>query len=465
METKVRSALNLNENLQSELDKVRNEQATNERELRSQIDTMASRAQGETEWRSRYEGLDRSHQDLRSELSRQEKLTNEVRQEASGFISQMKSFSERTTQSVEREEKLVVQVQKLESELNEWKNRYARVKTQARSARSLSTGVPIHSADARTMTKDLSFLTPEGLIKDIHVTRFQIAIDELLQSARSAESIAVLPHIKTVVIAIKNITMDVGDTQTSQDEATQQKQKLKLRVSATANNLITAAKNFAMSNGLSPVSLLDAAASHLSASIIELVRTVKMHPSSIADLDDDANSDIVDSPADYYGLMNGRTSTGGDSTYSIESKPQLTSRAFSGSRKPVVNGVPNGAPQKKASVSSITRDIKIEELKVGSSRVLSVRLNWDANTALTRTSWIPAQIAYEQHFKHSSPLSAHLANLQISLTPLPPSPLLPARSSIKPLVLFLRTQNLAASPTRLRNLLRSSKRRGERVSR
>ena len=324
---------------------------------------MASSVQGESEWRGRYETLDRSHQDLRSELSRQEKVTNEVKQEALGFISQMKAFSERSAGSIEREEKLAVQVQKLENELNEWKNRYARAKTQNMSTRSLSMGMSIHSADVGAMVKDLSYTTQDGLVKDVHMTRFQIAVDELLQSARTAELKAVLSHVKTVVIAVRNITMDVGDTDNGNDEATQQKKKLKTKVSATANNLITAAKNFAVSHGLSPVSLLDAAASHLSASIVELVRLVKMRPSSVEVFDDDANSDIVDSPADYYGLINGRSSVGGDSA--TDNKPQLTSRAFSGSRKPVLNGVPNGVPQKKASVSSIARDGRIEELKVG----------------------------------------------------------------------------------------------------
>ena len=349
--------------MKSELDKVRNDQAISERDFRSQIDAMASRAQGENDWRNRYEALDRSHQDLQLDFSKQEQLTNEVRQEASGFISQMKALSERSVQSIEREEQLVTHMQRLERELEDWKNRYASVKTQARAKRSLSTGMSIQPPDAGGIVQEGAFTTPGGLVKDVHLTRFQIAIDELLQSARYNEPQAVLPHVKTVAVAVRNIMIDVGDAISGNDEAAEQKHRLKSKVSATANNLITAAKNFSMSQGLSPVSLLDAAASHLCASIVELVRLVKIRPSA-EQLDDDANSDIVDSPADYYGLSNGRESAGSDSTYNADNKPQLTSRAFSLARKPVLNGISNGMPQEKASARSISRGGNIEELKV-----------------------------------------------------------------------------------------------------
>ena len=324
---------------------------------------MTSRAQAESEWKNRYEALDRSHQDLRSDLSRQEKLTNEVKQEASEFISQMKALSERSTHSIEREEKLVTEVQRLEYELEEWKNRFASAKTYARTNHHLSTGISIQPPDAGAIAKEGAFTAPDGLVEDVHLTRFQIAIDELLQSARNDEPQAVLQHVKTVVIAVRNIMIDVGDTNMSNGEAAEQKQRLKNKVSATANNLITAAKNFALSQGLSPISLLDAAASHVSASVVELVGIVKIRLCS-EQLDDDANSDIVDSPADYYGLSNGRASAGSDSAHNTENKPQLTSRTFSVSKKPVLNGISNSRPQEKASMRSLSREGNIEELKV-----------------------------------------------------------------------------------------------------
>ena len=376
--------------MQSEIDKVRSEQATSERELKSQIDAMTSRAQGGSEWKFRYEALDKSHQELRSDLSRQEEVTSQVRQEATDVLTQMKAFSERGTHAIEREEQLISQVHSLENELRDWKGRYARAKTQARSTHTSSKIMSVHPIDAGSMTNNITFTAQDGVIKDIHVTRFQIAVDELLGCARSSEPQAVLPYVKIVIIAVRNITLDLDDTETGAQGDDAQRQKTKEKISATANNLITAARNFASARGLSSVSLLDAAASHLSTSIVEAVRLAKMRPSPPEDLDDDANSDIVDSPAEYYGLSNGRSSTGGDSTYSVESKPQLHSRSFSGNRrKPVPNGNPNGTSQNKGPTSnSRTMDSNVEELKVNlpySSRWLSQlqMLKLPSRTSLT----------------------------------------------------------------------------------
>lgn len=51
---------------------------------------------------------------------------------------------------------------------------------------------------------------------------------------------------------------------------------LETKTTATLSNLMTACKNHAISFGLSPVSLVDAAASHLSATVVELIRLVKI---------------------------------------------------------------------------------------------------------------------------------------------------------------------------------------------
>lgn len=55
---------------------------------------------------------------------------------------------------------------------------------------------------------------------------------------------------------------------------------LKSKTHATLSNLMTASKNHAMSFGVSPVSLLDAAASHLSATVVDLIRLLKVRRTS-----------------------------------------------------------------------------------------------------------------------------------------------------------------------------------------
>lgn len=339
------------------------------------MDRLTGQASGGGEWKTRYESLDKAHQDLRTQLLRQEKVTSEVRQEATGFLNQMKVLSERSGQSLEREERLVHQVHLLEKELQQWKNRYARSKTQLGSLRSSSIESTISQPSAAS---DAAFTSQEGLVRDIHITKFQIAIDELLQSARGSEPNAVLAQVKSVVVAVRNITLDMGDTQSSKDEVVQQRHKLKTKVSATANNLITAAKNFAMSKGVSPVSLLDAAASHVSAAVVELVRFVKVRPTPAGELeDDDQYTPIADSPADYYGLSQSSSSAADGSVYSSTSSPR-PSQVPNGPIKPIVpvqNGMLSSAqyvpPSKPVNGDHKAADDRIEDLKVSCSVIAS----------------------------------------------------------------------------------------------
>ncbi len=400
LENKLTEARNLNNNLQSELDKVRNNHANTERELRSQVDTLATQASvGKSEWKARYDNLDKVHQELRSALLRQDKVTTEVKQEAASFLNQMRALSERSSDSQEREDNLVRQVHKLEKEVQEWKGRYARKRTQARALRASAMTMSLQQADAGQVAKDGDFTAQDGLVKDVHITRFQIAIDELLQSARGDEPNAVLTRVKPVVIAVRDITIDLGDMQSSQDEAMQQRHKLRAKVSATANNLVTASKNFAMSKGLSPVSILDAAASHLTISIVELIRDVKIRPTPAQELEEEEENDVVaDSPADYYGMSQVRESTGADSVYSTVTDPRRSVQpANQGkSAKFAQNGFPNGAQYSSGpkpthgiykSPDNRMEELKVEFLLSPSSLPVEVRLTisirFSLNPALT----------------------------------------------------------------------------------
>lgn len=445
LEDKLTEARNLNNNLQTELDKLGNNHANTERELRSQVDTLTTQANlGKSEWKARYDNLDRVHQELRSALLRQDKVTTEVKQEASTFLNQMRALSERSNESQEREESLVRQLHKLEKETQDWKGRYARKRTQARTFRASAMTISLQQADAGQVAKDGDFTAQDGLVKDIHVTRFQIAIDELLQSARGDEPNAVLTRVKPVVLAVRDITIDLGDTQSSQDEAMQQSHKLRARVSATANNLITASKNFAMSKGLSPVSLLDAAASHLTSAIIELIRLVKIRPTPAQELEEQEENDFVaDSPADYYGMSQVRESTGAESVYSTVTDPRRSVQPATQGKaaKVVQNGFANGAQNASGSRSTHgmykSPDNKMEELRVGFPFLCPFLLVELRLTIPIRLSWNSALTSSFPSSKPSSPPSGRRLNLQkFSTTSQPLYPLrpksLPKRTTPRP---------------------------------
>jgi len=337
----------------------------------------ASRKGGDGgEWKTRCESLESDYQALKTELREQQRVTNEVREEASAFLKEMKSLSDRSSQSWEREEQLVHQVHKLEEEVKEWKSRYARTKTQLRSLRASSLGLSIQQPDAGNYAKDGGLTSSDGLVRDVHVTKFQIAIDELLRTARTNEPASILDYMKAVVISVRHITEDIGDSTSSdsEDGFAQQRNKLKTRVSATANNLITASKNFAISNGISPVSLLDAAASHLTSAVVELIRTVKIRPTPAGELEDDDDGSLPTESPGYFNIHHGRTS-GGDSVYSSMSSPRASSMRSRGrgkelwtarrppSRSGLANGNGLGLPM-KMSFGLRKQDTEIEELKV-----------------------------------------------------------------------------------------------------
>ncbi|CZS98948.1 related to GRIP1 associated protein 1 [Rhynchosporium agropyri] len=302
LERKLAEAQNLNDSLQTELDRMRSSQANNERELRSQIEELraavpqpgaGTRGMGNSD-------VERENQELRDELRQQQVVTDQVRREAQEFLREMRVLSERSESSYDREEQLSNAVNKLEEEVKDWRDRYARTKTQLRSLRASSIGLTIQQ-DAAKYAKESGFTEANGLVKDVHVTKYQISIDELLQTARVDDPSRVIDFMKSVVVNVRRITQDIDDAPKSSEELVREQTKLKSRVSATANNLITASKNFASAKGLSPVSLLDAAASHLTSAVVELVRTVKIRPTPAGELDDDDDGYLA--PVDTTGFF------------------------------------------------------------------------------------------------------------------------------------------------------------------
>ncbi|CAG8615166.1 4062_t:CDS:2, partial [Cetraspora pellucida] len=123
--------------------------------------------------------------------------------------------------------------------------------------------------------------TPDGAIDESKIVAYQVAIDDLLRAGRSDVSANVLVAMKSIVIACKGITEEVdtyeqrkGSSMKAEDK--EKLSNLKTKFSATLTNLMGAAKNHATGYGISPVSLLDAAASHLTASVVEMVKHVKL---------------------------------------------------------------------------------------------------------------------------------------------------------------------------------------------
>lgn len=313
----------MNSNLQLELDKVRAEHEAIENDLRNQLEEASRQSSGDPELQARFADLEIKHQSLQTELQEQRSVTEEVRREAAGFLREMRELSEQSQSRWEHEEQLTTEVHRLEEQVKQWKTRYEKAKAQAGHLRTSSIGTEIRS-DAATLTRDRDIFHENGLVKDVHVAKFQISIDELLHTARHDDYHVVTRQINAVVIAVRHMLQDVQESQDPSDGSSALRSKAISKLSTTANNLITAAKNFVKSNGLSPVSLLDAAASHLSAAVIELIRLVKIRstpPDESHEDDDEVQLSQLKSP-DYFSVAPSQSRhSRNDSVYSAIGPP------------------------------------------------------------------------------------------------------------------------------------------------
>lgn len=305
MEKRINEAQAMNDDLRGEIDRLRAMQDAEVNKLRADLDDalqQRSGGMGAQDGAGDAE-LQRENQELRAALQEQEHVTEDVRREAQQFLQEMKELSEQHNPAWEKQAELEKRVETLEGEVREWRNRYARTKTQLRSLRASSMGLTIE--DASKYMQEKGFTHEKGMIKDVHVTRFQISIDELLMKARTEEPEKAMESMKAVVVSVRRIIRDMDEMASNDDDLARQQQKLKSRVSATANNLITASKNFAASAGMSPVSLLDAAASHLVAAVVELLRTVKIRSTPAGELEDDDDGSIT--PVDTTAFFSQQT--------------------------------------------------------------------------------------------------------------------------------------------------------------
>lgn len=344
-----RNERDLERDLRAQLDNTRKESQDVERDLRTQLAAMAGGAMGNralsrtnsdapVEWRDRFEALEQ-------ELNVQRQTTEEVRRDAAQFLEEMRSLSQQSADAIGKEERLLDQVSALEREIREWKSRYSKVKSQNRSLRTSSLGLPGINADVSQFAQESPYTTRDGLIKDFHVTDYQLAIDDVLQGARRPDVVEALTEgMKQVIVAVREISMDMeplaslGHVDEDGQDSAKDHARVKTKLSSSANNFITATKTHIAGAGLAPVSLLDAAASHLTASVVEVIRLAKVRPSTKEELEsEEFDERVVSKPAPL--MMRSKPK-------SIDAGNPLTQGKL--------NGLPNGHVRNQSSLGSST---------------------------------------------------------------------------------------------------------------
>ncbi|RKF71541.1 SpaA/cell polarity protein [Golovinomyces cichoracearum] len=285
LETKLSDAQSLNKSLKLELDRVKAAHAETNQDLQTQLQQLKL-SETKSEKLNASLKAEREKQISKEYNSQQQGITEDVRLQAQEILKEMRILSEQSCSSNEREEYYTTTIKRLELEIEDWKNRYVKMKTKFRSFQSSSSD-PAIQRDILKIVCGSDDINTNGMVKDINVIKFQISIDELLRDSRIQEPAKALELTKNVVLNVRNISQDIVEATSNDMKSTLEQKKLLFGITITTKNLIVATRNFAISKGLSPVSLLDAAVSHLASAVIELLRIVKIRSASQDELEDD----------------------------------------------------------------------------------------------------------------------------------------------------------------------------------
>ncbi|KAG0148831.1 hypothetical protein CROQUDRAFT_654438 [Cronartium quercuum f. sp. fusiforme G11] len=213
----------------------------------------------------------------KSSTSTSEAIVERLKGEVTDLLNELRQLQTKQDELVMEREADQETIRELEEDVIFNKKRYEAAKTELRNLKRTSA---LHAAQ-NFIPNERFPITDNGAIADIHFTAFTLSIDELLQAGRSNGNNEVINAMRTVISAVGAIDEDVQEFEevNAHPLSLEDREKLdglKARINATLSNLITAAKNHVVSMGLSPISLLDAASSHLSFSMIELVKLVGM---------------------------------------------------------------------------------------------------------------------------------------------------------------------------------------------
>ena len=206
-------------------------------------------------------------------------------------MTELTDLSRRNDELMTAKDSDLIVIRDLDAQLKDYKRKYEQAKTELRSVKGkIYPHRHNHLVSCYRVATSQLFLqppktddqlpvAPDGGLLDIHVTAFLSAIDSLLTAARGSSPTRVLSPMKSIVNAVTAIVEDVRafERRPARDRAEvdiESLHALRERAEATLSNLVAAAKTHATSAGMSPVSLLDAAASHVSLTVTEIGKTI-----------------------------------------------------------------------------------------------------------------------------------------------------------------------------------------------
>lgn len=258
-------------------------------------------------------------------------FVEQLRTDMEGLLLELDNLNRRNDELMTAKDSDLSVIRDLNMQLKDYKRKYEQAKTELRSVKATSQiFLPTPKFEK---SDDLLPMSPDGGILDVHITAFLSAIDSLLTAGRSNAPTRVLTPMKTVVNAVTNIVDDVRaferrPPRNQNDVDLENLRALRDRAEVTLSNLVAATRTHATSSGLSPVSLLDAAASHVSASITELGKLVCLRKATKAEQDQFPYNTAPASASSVSGYIPGSRSLEGNSAHQRKASQGSTSSSL-----------------------------------------------------------------------------------------------------------------------------------------
>ncbi|KAI8866711.1 hypothetical protein GQ42DRAFT_181151 [Ramicandelaber brevisporus] len=210
--------------------------------------------------------------------------TAEARAEADRLRQQIAELQRENEQLLDDDERHTEKYKRFVEEIRVLEQDLEKARRDARKYRTISVYGKEHSYGDILHLKGL--ISVDGVLDARFLQSFQHTVDQLLIEARSSdpESIGELAH--SVSLIVQNIIDSIESFGNSNLDgintlivSAQQLRTTRGRLSAASAELVRAAARYAQGFGISPVSLLEGAASQLATEVLESAKLLKVKPS------------------------------------------------------------------------------------------------------------------------------------------------------------------------------------------
>ncbi|KAI7872725.1 hypothetical protein BDF14DRAFT_1748228 [Spinellus fusiger] len=245
--------------------------------MRKETSTDPSEESKYNELRRSYDQLHQQYKHMEEEYTTQKETVRQVKRETHQLMDYFKNLSVQTQTLNDDKQRLEEQIRHLKEQVKTWQAKYEAIQH--------SVGPQVLDLTSAMAQDSPLQPNPQGAIRYEYFIEYQTAVNCLLSTARSVDPASMLLAMKTLVAACHHLSQDTEAHEHSQhfSHALQPRlSSIKANVSNALSHLLTVAKGHAVSGGLSPVSLLDAAVGQLTQAVVAMVQLVGLSDQSLS---------------------------------------------------------------------------------------------------------------------------------------------------------------------------------------